>query len=133
VLSLSAARQIHVRLEDFTNHGSQTVFFDRVGLRDPQHMWVLGAYLSPRDRATPAGVVAGWPPGPEPGPTEWSQRRPVGDYRLRPGATAEVTLGFELTGPSGGRTPGLLIRYHTSDSSYVLRDDLAISVQKSCR
>jgi hypothetical protein len=119
-------------LETFTNHSSQTVFFDRVGLRDPVHLKVLGAYIAPRNRSVPAGVVTGWPPEPQPGPTEWAQRRPVRGYQLRPGATAEVILGFELTALPGGQSPGLLIWYHTSGVSYQLRDDLAISVRKAC-
>ncbi|MHB1592659.1 MAG: hypothetical protein ACYCU3_00585 [Streptosporangiaceae bacterium] len=117
-------------IEDFTNHSRQAVVFDRVGLRDPLHLKVLGAYISPRTHSTMAGVVSGWPPPPQPGPTEWALRRPVRGYRLPAGAAVAITLGFQLTAPSGGRSPGMLIWYHTSDGSYVLRDDLAILVAR---
>ncbi len=117
-------------IEDFTNHSRQTVVFDQVGLRVPLHLKVLGAYLSPRDRSAQIGALSGWPPRQLGGLTDWARRRPVRGYRLRPGATAEVILGFQLTAPSGGRSPGMLIWYHTSDGSYVLRDDLAILVAR---
>jgi hypothetical protein len=128
-------------LEAFTNYSSQTVFFDQVGLRDPLHLKVLGAYLSPGARFE-VGAWTHWPPRPTTGkdplpvPRGWRRRRPVRGYRLRPGATAQVILGFELTVQSGGKSSGLLIRYHTSDGSYLLRDDLEIVVGhiggKSC-
>jgi hypothetical protein len=115
-------------IEDFTNHSGQTVVFDRVGLRHPLHLKVLGAFLSPRDRSPQIGALSGWPPRQLGGLTDWARRRPVRGYRLRPAATAEVILGFQLTAPAGGRSPGLLIWYHIADGSYVLKDDLEILV-----
>jgi hypothetical protein len=120
-------------LEDFTNHSSQTVVFDRVGVRDPQHLKVLGADLTPGARYL-VGMWPDWPPKPVRGQTDphlppsWKHHRPVAGYRLRPGATAGVVLGIESTSASGGKTPGMLIWYHTASGSYVLRDDLAIDI-----
>jgi hypothetical protein len=118
-------------IEALTNHSSQTVFFDRVGLRDPRHLKFLGAYLSPGSRYK-VGAWTRWPPGParpgDPVPRGWTRRHPVHGYRLRPGANAQVIVGFELTALPNGTSPGLLIWYHTARGSYVLRDDLAIVV-----
>jgi hypothetical protein len=43
-----------------------------------------------------------------------------------------IVLGAELTEPPGGKTPGMLIWYRTSSSSYVLRDDLEIIIAGRC-
>jgi len=115
-------------VEDFTNQAHQTVTFNRVGLRDPVHLKVLGAYLAARDRSPQIGADEGWPPRLPPGLTDWARHRPVAGYQLRPGATTEVILGFQLTAPAGGRSPGMLIWYQTAGGSYLLRDDLAIQV-----
>jgi hypothetical protein len=115
-------------VEDFTNHSAQTVVFDRVGLRDPVHLKVLGAYLAARDRSAQIGALLGWPPKGLDGLTDWARRRPVRGYRLRPGTATEVILGFQVTAPGGGISPGMLIWYHNGAGSYVLRDDLQIKV-----
>ena len=94
-------------LEAFTNHSSSTVVFDRVGLRQPRNLKLLGAYAIPGDRY-PVGIWADWPPAPERGdrlpvPPSWAHRHPVSGYRLRPGASAGIVLGVESTARPGGQ------------------------------
>jgi hypothetical protein len=121
-------------LEDFTNHSSQTVGFDRVGIRDPRNLKVLGARLTPGDRYL-VGMWPTWPPHPQrsyPLASSWKHRRLVAGYRLRPGKSAGVVLGIEPTAFPAS-TAGMLIWYHTASGSYVLRDDLKIYFVSNCR
>jgi hypothetical protein len=120
-------------LERWTNHTSQTIVFDRVGIRRPQRLKLLGAYATPGLYVV--GMWGSWPPKGQRDfrlPRSWAHRRPVAGYRLRPGATAGMVLGVESTAPPRGSTPGMLIWYHTASGSYLLRDDLEIIVAERC-
>jgi hypothetical protein len=119
--------------ERWTNHTSQTIVFDRVGIRRPQHLKLLGAYATPGLYVV--GMWASWPPKGQPEiwlSHSWAHRRLVAGYRLRPGATAGIVLGIESTAPPRGSTPGMLIWYHTASGNYLLRDDYEIIVAEHC-
>jgi hypothetical protein len=123
-------------LERWTNRTSQTIVFDRVGLRSPKHLELIGASVTPGLYVV--GIWDSWPPGYRSLPPAfrrgWERRQPVAGYRLATGATAGIALGLETTGSARrGSTPGLLLWYHDKSGSYLLRDDLRVALIGACK
>ena len=120
--------------ERFTNSADVPVTINSAGLRRPRRLKLLGAI------AVPGKYVVGtwdtWPPvitGYPQQEREWTHREPASGYRIRPGGIVNIVIGVAATADPGGRSPGLLIRYHDANGSYVLEDDVAIIVSTRSR
>jgi hypothetical protein len=113
--------------ERFTNHGHATVVLDRVGLRHPQHMHLIGSYAVP-GAGQLVGVARGFPPQYSGIPPAWKDRRRVHGFRLAPGRSFNMVLGVAATGAPPVRSPGMVINYHDPAGSYVIDDRFAMII-----
>jgi hypothetical protein len=113
--------------ERFTNHGHTTVVLDRVALRHPRHVRLIGSYAVPGVGL--AGVGRGWPPRYSGLPPTWKYRQPVHGFRLAPGKSFNMVLGVvAAAGTPCARSPGMVIYYHDSAGSYVADDHFAMII-----
>lgn len=113
--------------ERFTNRGHATVVLDRVGLRHPRHMRLIGAYAVP-GAGQLVGVARGFPPRYSGLPPAWKQRQRVHSFRLAPGKSFNMVLGVAATGAPPVRSPGMVIYYHDPAGSYVIDDRFAMVI-----
>jgi hypothetical protein len=113
--------------ERFTNHGHATLVLDRVGLRQPRHLRLVGSYAVP---GTLMIGVARWPPRYRGIPPSWKHRRQVHGFRLAPGKSFNMVLGvLATTGTPCARSPGMVIYYHDPAGSYVVVDHFAMAIE----
>jgi hypothetical protein len=112
--------------EVFTNHSHATVVLDRVALRRPRDMRLLGSYAVPG--ISMVGVVRGFPPTNSGLPSTWKHRQRVRGFRLAPGRSFNMVLGAAATGAPTARSPGMAIHYHDPAGSYVLEDRFAMLI-----
>lgn len=113
--------------ERFTNHGHTTVVLDRVGLRHPYNMRLIGSYAVP-GAGQLVGVARGFPPRYSGIPPAWKHRQQVHGFRLAPGKSFNMVLGVEATGAPRVRSPGMVIYYHDPAGSYVIDDRFAMII-----
>ena len=100
---------------------------DRVGLRHPRHVRLVGSYAVPGVGL--AGVGRGFPPRYSGLPPTWKHRQPVHGFHLAPGKSFNMVLGVvAATGTPCARSPGMVIYYHDSAGSYVVDDHFAMSI-----
>lgn len=112
--------------ERFTNHGHATVVLDRVGLRHPRHVRLIGSYAVPGVGL--AGVGLGFPPTYSGLPPTWKHRQRVHGFRLAPGKSFNMVLGVAATGAPLVRSPGMVIYYHDPAGSYMADDHFAMII-----
>jgi hypothetical protein len=117
--------------ERFSNHGHTTLVLDRVSLRHPLHMRLVGSFAVPGIGL--AGVGLGFPPTYPGLPPSWKHRQGVHGFRLAPGKSFNMVLGVVSTGLAPARSLGMLIYYHDPAGKYVAVDRFAmiIAVGKS--
>jgi hypothetical protein len=117
--------------ERFTNHGHTTLVLDRVGLRHPSQVRLVGSYAVP---GTYLVGVAHWPPRYAGIPPSWKHRQLVHGFRLAPGKSFNMALGVSATGGPLARSPGMVIYYHDPAGRYVVVDHFAmiIAVGRQC-
>ena len=113
--------------ERFTNHGHATVVLDRVGLRHPHNMRLIGSYAVP-GAGQLVGVAHGFPPRYSGIPPAWKHRQQVHGFGLAPGKSFNMVLGVEATGAPRVRSPGMVIYYHDPAGSYVIDDRFAMII-----
>lgn len=106
--------------ENFTNHGHTTLVLDRVGLRHPLHVRLIGSFAVPGTSG--AGVGLGFPPRYSGLPRAWKHRQRVRGFRLPPGKSFNMVLGVAATGGRPARSPGMVIYYHDPAGRYVVVD-----------
>jgi hypothetical protein len=111
--------------QQFTNHGHATVVLDRVALLHPHNERVIGSYAVPGDLVI--GVVP-WPPKYAGLPPAWKERQPVHGFRLAPGQTFNMVLGVTAAGPGRATSQGMLVYYHNSAGSYVVRNNFGMII-----
>jgi len=112
--------------ERFTNHGHATLVLDRVGLRHPLHVRLVGSYAVPGMGLV--GVGLGFPPTYSGLPSTWKHRQPVHAFRLAAGKSFDMALGVAATGGPPARSPGMVIYYHDPAGSYVADDHFAMII-----
>lgn len=117
--------------ERFTNHGHATLVLDRVGLRHPHHVNLIGSFAVPGIGL--AGVTRSWPPRHSGLPPSWKHRQQVHGFRLAPGKSFNMVLGVVATGGPPARSPGMAIYYHDPAGRYVVVDRFAMVVAVSGR
>jgi hypothetical protein len=118
--------------EQFTNHGHTTLVLDRVGLRHPRNVRLIGSIAVPGTYGI--GVVDGFPPRYRELPPTWKHRQPVHGFRLAPGKSFQIVLGVVATGGRPARSPGMAIYYHDPAGRYVAVDHFAMEIaQGRCR
>jgi hypothetical protein len=105
--------------QQFTNYGHATVVLGRVALLHPHNEHLIGSYAVPGDLVI--GVVP-WPPKYAGMPPTWKHRQPVHGFRLAPGKTFNMVLGVTAAGPGRATSQGMLVYYHDSVDSYVVRN-----------
>jgi hypothetical protein len=110
--------------ERFINHGHATLVLDRVALRRPRNMRLIGSYAVPG--VWIVGVAGGFPPTYSGLPPTWKDRQRVHGFRLAPGRSFNMPLGIVATGGPRVRSPGMVIYYHDPAGSYVLQDRFAM-------
>jgi hypothetical protein len=111
--------------ERFTNHGHATLVLDRVSLRHPRNVRLVGSFAVPGTRMI---GVALWPPMYRGIPPAWKHRQQVHGFRLAPGKTFNMVLGVVATGGPPARSPGMAIYYHDPAGSYVVVDRFAMVI-----
>jgi hypothetical protein len=118
--------------EQFTNHGDATLVLDRVGLRHPRNVHLIGSIAVPG--ADGIGVVHGFPPRYPELPPTWKDRKPAHGFRLAPGKSFQMVLGVAATGGPLARSPGMVIYYHDPAGRYMAVDHFAmiIAVGRQC-
>jgi hypothetical protein len=118
--------------EQFTNHGHATVVLDRVGLRHPRQVRLVGSIAVPGTYGI--GVTHTFPPRYSGLPPTWKHRQPVHGFRLAPGKSFQMVLGVVATGGRLARSPGMVIHYHDPAGRYVAVDHFAmiIAVGREC-
>jgi hypothetical protein len=112
--------------ELFTNPGRATLVLDRVGLRDPHHVRLVGSYAVPDVGLV--GVGLGFPPRYSGLPPTWKYRQRVHGFRLAPGKSFNMVLGVAATGGPPARSPGMVIYYHDPAGSYVADEHFAMII-----
>jgi hypothetical protein len=100
------------------NTGSAPVVIDRVVIRSPHHMKLLGAYM------TMGGIIGNWvtfPPliGSNQGDafTAWTNRHKPAGAVIPPGQWAGIALGLKVTSAKGS-TAGIDLFYHVGPADY---------------
>ncbi len=112
----------------FRNDGSSAVRLDRVSLRDPKNLRLVGVYAVPGQNSG-VGAMLGWPPRFFSSPPQaWNQRKPVPGYRLPPGKWVTFVVGIAASGKPGGHSSGTLIDYRAASGSYLATDHAALVV-----
>ena len=99
---------------------------DRVGLRDPRHVRLVGSFAVPGIGL--AGVGLGFPPTYSGLPPSWKHRQRVHGFRLAPGKLFNMVLGVASTGLAPARSPGMVIYYHDPAGRYVAVDRFAMVI-----
>jgi len=99
---------------------------DRVGLRDPRHVRLVGSFAVPGIGL--AGVGLGFPPTYSGLPPSWKHRQRVHGFRLAPGKLFNMVLGVASTGLAPARSPGMVIYYHDPAGRYVVVDHFAMII-----
>jgi hypothetical protein len=117
--------------ERFTNRGHASLVLDRVGLRHPHNLRLVGSFAVPGRELV--GVAPGWPPRYSGIPYTWKYRQAVHDFRLAPGKSFNMVLGLTATAAARARSPGMVIYYHYSSGSYVVEDHFAMVIAVSGR
>jgi hypothetical protein len=117
--------------ETFRNHGHSTVVLDRVGLRRPRNVHLVGSYAVPGVQG--AGVSRTFPPRYSGLPPAWKHRQRVHGFRLAPGKTFNMVLGVAATGGPPARSPGMVIYYHDPAGRYVAVDHFAMIIADGSR
>jgi hypothetical protein len=112
--------------ERFSNHGHTTLVLDRVGLRHPRHVRLVGSFAVPGVGL--AGVGLGFPPTYSGLPPSWKHRQRVYGLRLAPGKSFNMVLGVVSTGGRPARSPGMAIYYHDQAGRYVAVDHFAMII-----
>jgi hypothetical protein len=112
--------------ERFTNRSHATLVLDRVGLRHPHHVRLIGSFAVPG--AGLAGVGRGFPPTYSGLPPTWKHRQRVHGFRLAPGKSFNMVIGLAATGAPPARSPGMAIYYHDPAGSYVADDQFAMII-----
>jgi hypothetical protein len=112
--------------EQFTNRGHDTLVLDRVGLRQPIHVRLVGSLVVPGIDGI--GVIRGFPPRFRPVPPTWKNRQQVHGFRLAPGKSFQMVLGVVAPGARPARSPGMVIYYHDPAGRYVVEDHLAMII-----
>jgi hypothetical protein len=111
--------------QQFTNHGHASVVLDRVALLHPHNERLIGSYAVPGILVI--GVVP-WPPKYAGIPPTWKDRQPVHGFRLAPGKTFNMVLGVTPGGPGRATSQGILVSYHNSAGSYVVRNNFRMII-----
>jgi len=111
--------------QQFTNHGHATVVLDRVTLLHPHNERLIGSYAVPGDLVI---GIAAWPPKYAGMPPTWKDRQPVHGFRLAPGKTFNMVLGVTAADPGRATSQGMLIYYHDSAGSYVVRNTFGMII-----
>jgi hypothetical protein len=109
--------------EQFTNHGHDTLVLDRVGLRRPRNVRLVGSIAVPGIYGL--GVTHEVPPRYSEPPPTWKHRQPVHGFRLAPGKSFQMVLGVVATGGHPAHSPGMAIYYHDPAGRYVAVDRFA--------
>jgi hypothetical protein len=113
-------------LEQFTNHGRALVVLDRVVLQRPHHERLIGSNAVPGQ--VPIGVGFAWPPHYAGISPAWKHRQPVHGFRLAPGKSFTMVLGVAGTSVGTATSKGMLIYYRNTSTTYVTKDELAMTV-----
>lgn len=113
-------------LEQFTNHGRALVVLDRVTLLHPHHERLVGSNAVPG--FVPIGAGFDWPPHYAGIPSAWKHRQSVHGFRLAPGKSFTMVLGVAGTSVGTATSQGMLLYYHNTSTSYVTKDELAMTV-----
>jgi hypothetical protein len=113
-------------LEQFTNHSRALVVLDRVTLLHPHHERLVGSYAVAG--YVPIGLADSWPPKYADKLPAWKHRQPVHGFRLAPGKTFTMVLGVAGTRSGTATSKGMLLYYHNTSTSYVTKDELAMTV-----
>jgi hypothetical protein len=113
--------------ESFTNKGHSALILNRIELRDPHGVHLIGAYVVPGTAML--GVTQGWPPKFPTGiPRMWKRRQPVTGFQLAAGKSFNMVLGVKATARPQGSSPGMAIYYHDPAGRYVVNDHLGMIV-----
>jgi hypothetical protein len=112
--------------EQFTNHGHDTLVLDRVVLRQPSHVRLVGSLVVPGIYGI--GVTRGFPPRFRGLPPTWKHRQQVHGFRLAPGKSFQIVLGVVAPGGRPARSPGMAIYYHDPAGRYVAVDHFAMII-----
>jgi hypothetical protein len=112
--------------EQFTNHGHATLMLDRVGLRHPRNVRLVGSIAVPGTYGI--GVTHTCPPRYPGLPPTWKHRQRVHGFRLAPGMSFQMVLGVAATGGRLARSPGMVIYYHDPAGRYVAVDHFAMII-----
>jgi hypothetical protein len=110
--------------DSLTNQGNQVAVIERLSLRSPHRLRMVGAYLVPLTGNGEAGIWPGFPPpvrqlareAPE---VDWGKRVLPRNARLLPGHRVNTVLGLQATSRQDGSAAGLAVHYRVGSQQYL--------------